>query len=181
VRLINRLLAALLAVAVVVLGVLVVIEVVHHWYSSTTAVLHWRHAYSWAQRTHWTQGSIRTTCVLLVLAGLVLLVLELRPAAVSRLAADPDQTDTSGIDTGFTRRGVSAAVRSAVQDVDGVRSARVTVGRRRVVVTATTAARDQAAADGFRDPVSAAAQQRLAELRLRSTPSVSVSVTPRSR
>ena len=41
--------------------------------------------------------------------GLVLLIAELKPARVSRLAADPAQAGADGIDTAYTRRGLAAA------------------------------------------------------------------------
>jgi hypothetical protein len=117
----------------------------------------------------------------MILLGLVLLIAELKPARVSRLATDPAQADAADIDTAYTRRGVAAAIRSAVMGVDGVRAASVKAKRRTVAVAATAAARDKAAARSLRDPISAAARQRLAVMKLRRPPSVSVRVTPRSR
>ena len=179
-RLINRVLAALLALAVIVVGALVVIEVVVHWFTDKPAIVHWHDSYSWAERTRWNQGSVRVTAIALLVVGLLLLAAELRRAKVSRLAADPDQTNTTGIDTAYTRRGAAAAVRSVVMDVDGVRSAKVAVGRRKVTVDAVAGVRDKATAQTFKAPIKAAAQQRLDSLKLKSAPSVSVNVVPRS-
>jgi hypothetical protein len=120
------------------------------------------------------------TCGVLILLGLLLLIAELKPARVSRLAADPAEAGAAEIDTAYTRRGLAAAVRSAVTRVDGVRGASVTVKRRKVKVAATAAAQDRAAARSLRDPISAAVAQRLTSLKLRRAPSVSVRVTPRS-
>jgi hypothetical protein len=106
---------------------------------------------------------------------------ELKPARVSRLAADSAQAGADGIDTAYTRRGLAAAIRSAVTGVDGVRGASVKVKRRKVTVAATAAAQDKAAARSLRDPILAAARQRLMALKLRRSPAVSVRVTPRSR
>jgi hypothetical protein len=179
-RLANRVLAALLSLAVIAVGVLLIIEVivgrVHH----RTAVVDWRPAYDWARRTTWNAGSVRVACVVLILIGLVLLLTELKPARVSRIAADPAQAGAAGIDAAYTRRGVAAAVRSAVAGVDGVRGASVKVKRRRVTVAATSAAQGKATARSLRDPISEAARQRLTALKLRRVPSVSVRVTPRS-
>jgi hypothetical protein len=55
------------------------------------------------------------------------------------------------------------------------------VKRRKVTVAVTAAAQDKAAARSLRDPISAAARQRLTALKLRREPSVSVRVTSRSR
>ena len=177
----NRVLAALLSLAVITAGVLLIIEVIADRASNRPAVVDWQPAYDWARRTTWNAGSIRVTCAVLILAGLVLLIAELKPSRVSRLAADPDQAGAAGIDTAYTRRGLAAAIRSAATGVDGVRGASVNVKRRKITVAATTAAQDKAAARGLRDPILAAVHERLSTLKLRRDPSVSVRVRPRSR
>ncbi len=91
---------------------------------------------------------------IIILVGLVLLLAELKPARVARLAADPAKAGTPDVDTAYTRRGIAAAVRSAVTDVDGVRGASVKVTRRRVAVAATVAALDKTAAQSLRESVS---------------------------
>jgi hypothetical protein len=180
-RHVNRVLGALLSLAVIVAGVLLVVEVIVDRVSHRPQIVHWHAAYDWAKHTTWDAGSVRVTCALLILLGLVLLAAELKPARVARLAADPVQAGADGIDTAYTRRGVAAAIKSAVTGVDGVRGASVKVRRRKVKVAATAAAKDQAAARNLRDAVSAAARERVAALKLRSAPSVSVRVHPRSR
>lgn len=180
-RHVNRVLAALLGLALIVLAALLIIEVVSYRAAGKSAIVHWRSAYSWAGRTTWKQGSVRVACVLLVVAGVVLLIAELKRAKVSRLAADPDATDATGsIDTAYTRRGVATAVRSAVLDVDGVRATSVKVNRRKVTVAATSSARQKAAAHELTEPVTTAARSRIDALGLRSTLSVSARVQPRS-
>jgi Family of unknown function (DUF6286) len=181
VRLANRVLAALLCLALILAGVLLIIEVTADRLNHRPAVVHWYRAYHWAKHTTWNAGSVRVACVILIVAGLALLIAELKPARVSRLAADPAKAVVAGIDTAYTRRGLAAALRSAVTGVDGVRAASVKVKRRRVIVRAAAAARDTAAARSLREPISAAAGQRLTTLQLRRAPSVSVRVTPRSR
>jgi Family of unknown function (DUF6286) len=180
-RHVNRVLAALLSLALIVGGALLIIEVIADRVRHRPAILHWQPAYDWAKRNAWNSGSVRVTCVILILLGLVLLIAELKPARVSRLAADPAQAGAADIDTAYSRRGLAAAVRSAVTDVDGVRGASVKVKRRKVRIAATAAARDNAVARELREPISGAARQRLATLHLRRAPSVSVRVTPRSR
>jgi hypothetical protein len=180
-RLANRVLAALLSLALIVAGVLLIIEVIADRVSHRPAALDWHPAYDWAKRTTWDAGSIRLACAVLILLGLVLLIAELKPARVSRLAADPAQAGADGIDTAYTRRGLAAAIRSAVTRVDGVRGASVKVKRRKVTVAVSATTQDKAAARSLRDPILAAARQRLTALKLRRSPSVSVRVTPRSR
>ena len=178
-RHINRLLGALLSVALILIAALVIVEVSDFRFTSKGAIVHWPTAYRWAGRTMWKQGSVRVTCIALIVVGLVLLVAELKRAKVSRLAADPDTTGVEGVDAAYTRRGVVSAVRSAVLDVDGVRAATVRVKRRKVTVAATASAREKAAAQSMAEPITTAAQARIDALGLRSHPSVSVRVEPR--
>jgi hypothetical protein len=180
VRLANRVLAALLALALACAGVILVAEVVADRLSHRTAILDWHPAYRWAARTTWLSGSVRVTAIVLLVLGLVLLLAELKPARMSRLHAEPAQAGAADMDTAYTRRGVAAAMRSAVIGVDGIRGASAKVRRRRVAVVATGAALDKAAAQTLRDSVTAAARQRLAALGLRRAPALTVRIRPRS-
>jgi hypothetical protein len=180
-RLANRVLAALLSLAVACAGVVLITEVIAERTGQHAVIVNWHAAYNWAARTAWIAGSIRVTAGILIVLGLLLLLAELKPARVSRLAADPSETGADGIDTAYTRGGVAAAIRSAVTDVDGIRSASVKVTRRKVTVGATAAAQDKAAARTLREPVTTAARQRLAALSLRHASAVSVHVVPGNR
>ena len=160
---------------------LLIAEVIADRTSHRVAIVHWRAAYDWAQHTTWNAGSIRVVCGILILVGLVLLIAELKPARVSRLPADPAEAGADAIDTAYTRRGLAAAIRSAVTAVDGVRSTAVKVKRRKVRIAATASAQDRAAARSLHDPIADAARQRLTALKLRRPPTVSVRVSPRSR
>lgn len=180
-RHVNRVLAALLSLALIVGAVLLVTEVIADRVSHRPAVVDWRPAYHWAKRTTWDAGSIRVACAVLILLGVVLVIAELKPARVSRLAADPALAGAAGIDTAYTRRGLAAAIRSAATGVDGVRAVSVKVKRRKVTVAATAAAQDKAAARSLHDPILAAVRQRLTALKLRRAPLVSVRVISGSR
>ena len=177
----NRVLAALLSLALIAAGVLLIIEVIADQINHRPAVVDWHPAYAWAKRTTWNTSIISVACVVVILLGLALLIAELKPARVSRLAVDPAQASAAGIDTAYTRRGLAAAIRSAVTGVNGVRAASVKVKRRKVTVAATAAAQDKAAARSLRDPILAAARQRLTALKLHREPTVAVRVTPRGR
>jgi hypothetical protein len=180
-RLVNRVLAALLSLALLAAAVLLIATVVADRTSHHQGIVPWHTAYHWAKTTSWDAGAIRVICGILILVGLVLLILELKPTRVSRLPAEPAETGADAIDTAYTRRGLAAAIRSAVTAVDGVRSSSVKVKRRKVKIDATASAQDRAAARTLRDPITDAVRQRLSALKLRRTPSVSVSVVPRSR
>ena len=180
-RLANRVLAAILSLAVACAGVLLIIEVIAARTGQQAVIVNWHAAYNWATRTTWIASSIRVAGGILITVGLVLLIAELKPARVSRLAADPSHAGAAHIDTAYTRRGVAAAIRSAVTDVDGVRDASVKVTRRKVTIGATAAAHDKAAARTLREPVTTAARQCLAALSLRHASALSVHIVPGSR
>lgn len=180
-RLANRVMGALLSLAAACAGVLLIIEVIAARTGQHAVIVNWPAAYHWATRTAWISGSIRVTAGILIVLGLLLLIAELKPARVSRLAADPANAGAADIDTGYTRRGVAAAIRSAVTDVDGVRGASVKVTRRKVTIGATAAALDKAAARTLREPVTASARQRMAALSLHRPLALSVRVVPGSR
>jgi regulation of enolase protein 1 (concanavalin A-like superfamily) len=180
-RLANRVMAALLSLAVACAGVLLIIEVIAARTGHRTVVVNWRAAYDWAGRTAWISDSIRVTAAILIAAGLVLLIAELKPRRRSRLGVDPLKAGATDIDTAYTRRGVAVAIRSAVTGVDGVREASVKVTRRKIKIGATAAAREEAAARNLREPVMAAARQRLAALALRRPSALSVRVVSGSR
>src|SRR3954468_18761586 len=94
-RLVNRLLAALLSLALIVAGVLVVVEVVAQRLGRGPAIVDWPRLHDWARRTPWQQGGVRVASSLLVLAGLVLLAAELRRGRPSRLAVRSEVTDAA--------------------------------------------------------------------------------------
>ena len=175
-RLVNRLLAALLSLALIVAGVLVVVEVVAQRLGRNPAIVDWQQLHDWAKRTPWQQGSVRVACIVLAILGLLLLVAELKRSRPSRLAVRSDATDAA-----YTRRGVAATIRSAVSEVDGINSASVSVSRRKVKVAATTAGLQPFTAETLREPTTEAARQRLDALELQAPPALSVQVSTRSR
>lgn len=177
-RIINRPLGFLLAVALLAASVIVIIEVIAVATHSSYAVIDWHVWYRWAGRTHWKKGVIRVWAVVLIVAGLALLALQLKPRRTPRLQI---ATDDEATDAAITRRGLRDAVRSAASGIDGVSTAKVAVSRRKIAVIGTAAARDRAAADKFSEPVREAIEAKLEPLRLRRPPTVSVRMTPRGK
>lgn len=177
-RLVNRVLALVVAVVLAAAGVVLAIEVVAQRLDRAHIVVDWQSWYRWAHRTNWNSGVVRTICIVLVVVGALLLIAELIRPRASRLAINTTDPST---DAAVTRRGVAGTVHAAVRAVDGVTGASVTVRPRRVRVEATAAGQDDALFDQLRQPITDAAQGRLDSLRLQRPPTLSVHVSSRSR
>ena len=104
-RVVNRPLAFILAAALATAAVLLIVEVIgvaaHH----SPLVVPWTTWYRWANRTRWDQLVIQLWCGILIAIGAVILVLELKPARVTRLSLRSRHDATSAA---VTRRGRSA-------------------------------------------------------------------------
>lgn len=174
-RFVNRMLGAIVAIAIAAIGVLIVVEVASASFNGSAVVVHWRLMLRWARRTTWDLSVVQSTCVVLAAVGLVLLVIELKPRRPKRFRVNSDETDAA-----FTRRGVKAAVRSAVEDVDGISKSSISVHRRRIKVRATTPGMAPYTASGLDAPVRSAAEMRLQSLDLASPPKLSTHVVTRS-
>ncbi|MGN9912241.1 DUF6286 domain-containing protein [Phytohabitans sp. LJ34] len=177
-RNVNRLMAFVLSLAVIVAGVTVVVEVIAERAGSGPALLDWPAPYRWAQRTTWGSAPVRIISGLLALGGLALLLAQLAPRRPDRLAVHSDGTAT---DAAVSRRGLARAVRSAVTGVDGIADARVKVRRRRIQVLARTSLREPSQIAAVRESTTLAARQRVDSLTLEKPPALSVRVSPKER
>lgn len=177
-RLLNRPLAFILAAALAVAGIIVVIEVVAFHLSAGPLVLHWTTWDRWAQRTRWDTLVVQVWSAVLIVAGGLILALELKPRRVTRL---PLRSVHDATDAAVTRGGLAGTLRAAATGVDGISSAAVVVRRRRARVTAVSAARGRPAAAALRQPVTRALDGRLDTLDLRHRPRLTVRVYSRSR
>ena len=175
-RLVNRLLAALLALALAAGGVIVVIEVIAERLDKRPVVVDWHRIYHWGEITSLTQGSVRVACIVTAVLGLVLLVAELKRGRPKRLAAASDS-----VDAGYTRRGVANAIGRAVNDVDGINKSVVKVRRRRIRVRARTSGVGTYTADLLHGPAREAAQSELTGLELKREPRLQVRLSTRRR
>ena len=170
-RIVNRPLAFVVAVALLAAGVLMVVEVIGYAINSTHVFVNWPTWYRWAERTHWNRAVIKTWSIILIAVGLLLLIVELKRPKVRRLAL---QSDDEATDAAITRKGLAGTLRAAASDVDGVSNATVTVTRSKARVSATAAAHDPAGADSVTEPLSQAVQQRLDGLNLAKPPRLRV-------
>jgi Family of unknown function (DUF6286) len=177
-RLVNRPLAFILAAALAVASIFVIIEVIAFAAKHGPVALPWTTWYRWAGRTRWDQLVIQLWSGILIVIGLAILAVELKPPRVTRL---PLRSSHDATDAALTRRGLAGALRTAATGIDGISAAAVTVRRRRASVVATAAARGRDAADALRQPVTQALQDELDSLDLRHPPGLTVRVNPRSR
>jgi hypothetical protein len=177
-RVANRPLAFILAAALLAVCVVVIAEVIGSAAGHSPLLVPWATWASWARKTQWDDGVVRVWAAILIVIGLILLALELRPPRVTRL---PLEGAGHATQTAVTRRGLARMLRTEAAKVDGVSTATARVGRRSARVTAVSGARGQAAASALADPVSQALQARLDNLGLRHTPRLTVRVIPRSR
>lgn len=177
-RLVNRVLAFLAAVALACLGAGVALEVIAVRLGADPVLVHWPVAYGWAERNTWHAGSVKLVFALTAVAGLILLVSQLKPRRPSRL---PIAADNPATDAALTRRGLAAAIRAAAGEVDGIGDSSVRVRRRRVQVTATSAGASPQTAADLRGALTKAVDSRLDALQLKPRPRASVRVSTRSR
>lgn len=138
-RIYFRVLSALLAAALVVLGLLVAIEVVLAALNKSSWVLPYSSVASTLRDNTWQSGIGRGIAIGLCVVGLLLLLPALRRGRPSDLPLSPL---TEGVDATVDRKGLQRALRDAAQRIDGVSDASVKVSRRKVAVTAGSMLKD---------------------------------------
>jgi hypothetical protein len=173
-KIVNRQLALLLALALIAAGTILIIEVIADRAGTRTVVIDWHRIYEWAARTSWGAWPIRTAGGVLAVVGLALLTAQIRRRRPKRLAVTSDNDAT---DIAITRSGVANSIRHAIDDLDGVSGARVNV-RQRITVHARTRAAQPTSEP---DAVANAARSAVDALQLRRPPPVSVRVATQER
>jgi glucose dehydrogenase len=127
----NRVLSALLALVLVVGGLLVAVEIVLAQLGRQALLIPWEAWARWLGGQTWDTSTVRLVLAGLVVVGLVLLILALRPGKPRRLALP----DTGSI----VRRALQQNLADTAARASGVASASAKAGRRTVTITATTA------------------------------------------
>lgn len=174
-HLVNRLLAALVSLAVVALAAVVAVEVVRWFIGEPSWLVPWRSWTSDLTAVRADDPAFLGTAAVLAVLGLLLLVFELKPRRPDSLRATPLLPE---VHTVVTRKGVASTVETAARSVSGVASASGSVRRSRVDVTARTRARGEQA--GLQDRVREAVERSLSDLELERRPRVRVHVTEES-
>ncbi|MFC7344299.1 DUF6286 domain-containing protein [Saccharopolyspora griseoalba] len=176
-RLLIRLLAALLGLVLAALGLLLAVEC--GWALARPAddglIIAPGAVVSALGAVTWQATSVRLVAGGLLALGLVLLVLTARSGNKEVRLHDPAPEVTVTTDS----RSLARLVGHQVRDQDGVAGATVTAGGKRVKVRATPR---YAQAGDLRDRLTATAERAVHDLPLRSTPKVLVAVgNPKER
>jgi hypothetical protein len=177
VRIANRLLAFIVAAAIAVVGIILIIEVIAARSGAAPVVIGWHSILNWGRRNTWDADSVEVACAITTAAGLLLLLPQLRRRRPTRLTV----TAGDSTDAAITRKGASAAVRAAVNDIDGITSSHVRVKHRKIAVKATSYAATDATAGNLKSSIKQAAQQVIDQLQLTSKRRVKVSVDSRKK
>jgi hypothetical protein len=174
VRIIDRVVAGIVALALLVGGVLVAVEIALQAAGREEPwVLPWDTWYREGLDTPWSDPTVRAVCIGLLVAAVLLLALQFarrRPSALPvRPRADAVQVD-------LDRRGLEHWLEARLTKVGGVGTVTVRANRRKVRVRADAVSRDTAPIEHRLDE---AAAREVAELDLVRPPTVDVHVRPR--
>lgn len=171
-RVLNRLLAGVVALGLVAVGLLTAVEVVAGGLRGRHLVVPWDDWYDDVGRHAWSSREARTVLLALLVLGLALLVLQLLrrgPQSVPRSATGRAPTTTVEVNT----RSLERALARRVTGVDGVERAAVSVSRSRASVAVRTSRRDLG---GLEASVRQVVQERLGSLGLEWPSEVAVRV-----
>lgn len=172
-RIANRALSAVLALILLVSGLVVAIEVVLGVVGRGPWLVPYDRWERSAQTTPWSDGDLRLLFAALVVAGVVLLAVEVARRRPEALTLSGGQ---GGVEARLDRRGVERWLADKVERVDGVTDARARLGRKEVRIHVGTVERDTAATE---QRVGQAAARHLGELALHSPPQARVEVRSR--
>lgn len=170
-RIANRVVAALLGLALVVGGLLVAAETVVAAFGRRPWVLPYDRWYRSARLRSWESASTRWILIALLAGGLMLLFLQLARRRPTALELAP-----GGAPADIGRRSLERSLVRAASEVDGVSRARVKVGREQAEVSATTNRRQ---AGDLQARVAEALERRTRSLGLARPPAVRVKVHTR--
>ena len=160
---VNRLLTVVVSVALIAFGVVLAVEVGAALFGAPPLLVDWRGAYDAGRTDSWSSNPVRVVASVVTAVGLLLLLAQLKPRRVSRLAVSTDDRYT---DAAVTRAGVRGALRRAAENVDGISGAKVRLGRRRAKVVASTRAGETGLREDLTADIRTAVIDRLTSLEL---------------
>ncbi len=175
-RVVERFLSLLLALAVIAGAILLALEVGWAVAGKQPLLVPWPGAYTSGTTNSWDSTPARILAVVLIAVGLLLLLAELKPRRASRLAmvgSDPT------IDAAITRRSLRSSLLNGAKQVDGVSGAKVTVSTRKATVKAVSRLGSPETARGLTGELETTLQGRLDALQLAKPPRLRARVSPR--
>ena len=175
-RVVERFLSLLLALAVLAGSVLLALEVGGAVAGRPPVLVQWRSAYTGGNENAWDAAPVRLLAIALVVAGLLLLLVTAKPRRPSRLrmtGSDPT------IDAAMTRRSLRSTLLDGAKQVAGVSSAKVRVSKRKATVDATSRLGSTDAARGLTGELEGVLRGRLDALQLAKPPRLRARVAPR--
>ena len=171
-RVANRVLAAVLGLALFAGGLLIAVEIVVAGFDRRPWVVPHDDWYTSARRRTWESAPPRWIFIGLVVAGLALLVSQLTRRRPSTLALEP-----GSVPADLARRSLERSLVREASRVDGVAAAKAKISGDRVEVVATSNRRQT---DDLGPRVTEALDRRMGALRLARPPAVQVKVHGRT-
>jgi Family of unknown function (DUF6286) len=138
VRTVNRIVAAVLALGLLVGGVLLTVEIILGLAGRDPWIIPWDTWYREARQNAWSATSVRWLFYGLGAAGVVLLALQLLPRRPTTLPVASD----SDADVVVVRKNLESTLARAATRIDGVNRASTRVGKTSVAVKARSHRRD---------------------------------------
>ncbi len=173
-RPLTRLLALVLALALIVAGAIAAIELAAAAGNSHDVIVPYQHWWRSTNVAHWNTGWVTLTALIACAGGILLLATQLGRQRTSEIALRTRRPD---VEASVERRALERSMREALNDIDGVGRNRVRIRNER--------ARVAVHADGLCEPglagrVGDAAQERLDGLELAQPLRLNVRITPRA-
>jgi hypothetical protein len=172
VRIVNRVLAAVLALALLVGGLIVAVEIVVAGFDRRPWVLPHDDWYRSARLRTWDSAPPRWIFLGLIAAGLLLLFLQLARRRPTALALTP-----GAVPADVGRRSLERSLAREAAGVDGIAAAKAKVGKEKAEVVASSNRRQT---DDLEPMVSQALDRRMAAVGLARPPAVRIKVQGRS-
>lgn len=176
-RVLERVLSVLLALALAVGSVLLALEVAWAVAGKPPLLVQWHGALRSGQSNAWDTAPVRTTAVVVLVVGLLLLLVALKPRRAPRL---PLVSSAESVDAALTRRSLRTVLVGAAGRVDGLSGARATVTKRRASVTATSRLGSADTAADLTTQLQERLQHTLDGLQLAKTPRLRAKVLTRT-
>ena len=173
-RIANRVVAAVVALVLLVLGIVVAVEIFLAGIGQSPWLLPHDEWYENARTTEWNDTSNRWLFILLSALGLGLLVLQFIRRGPRTLPLQ--RTDAGATDADISRSSVERSLARAAEEVDGIAGAKVRVSEAQARVHASTNRRSPG---DLQARVADAVRSRLGGLGLARPPDVSVAVRHR--